>query len=751
MLEIHLHDHRQGIQPRQSVVGLKNGLPARSQHATALLHQASAVCCVLDDSVSVDQVERPFRKRQSLPVSDQKVGVQRPLSKVRLGEPDGRIGNVDTRDPSIVLRKPNQVGSCPAPDFQDPPTRVLGKRNQAQEMMQLVEMVLVEIRKKGRRTDRMFRDFQVVNSNVPVCANRCCGDLVIRRLSHRGNYNSESRRQNPEDGIQKTAFRMFRDLSRLSDIEHDLLVIGGGISGLIAAYDAAQRGLSVALIDRGDFGGATSFNHLKTVHGGLRYLQHGDISRMRRSVRERQTFARIAPHLVSPLAFLTPATGNLARSRAAYATAFAIDAWVGRDRNVGLRADLHLPAGRVISLEECRRLAPDLDLEGASGGALWYDYQMPIAERLTFAFALAAEAQGAVLANYVEALEPVVRENTLVGVSARDVEGRSAPFEIRARATLNAAGPWARTVMAACGLDRDVQLLKALNLVTSRQAAGPALVQSNPQGRALVLAPWHGRGLIGTGESDANYAPDDGHVDEIEMVRFVGEVNATFRHLNLRCDEVTMVHRGIVPALRRNGRLTLQGEAQVLDHGRDGLNGLVTMVSVKYTTARLLAERAVDVVFDKLGRPAMACRTNSAPLPGVPEEGADLVADLLRDQGNWLAASVAQHLVATHGSGSRAIVMLASQDHTLRVPVAPALPVLHAEIVHAARHEMARTLVDVVARRTMLGTAGHPGKVVAHACADTLARELRWTPTRMSAEIDALRTFYAPVTGMPPG
>jgi glycerol-3-phosphate dehydrogenase len=155
---------------------------------------------------------------------------------------------------------------------------------------------------------------------------------------------------------------MHRDLSRLTAIEHDLLVIGGGISGLIAAYDGAQRGLSVALIDRGDFGSATSFNHLKTIHGGLRYLQHGDVVRMRQSVLERQTFARIAPHLVSPLAFLTPATGTLARSRAAYATAFAIDAWIGRDRNMGVRSDLHLPAGRVISLAECRRLAPELDL-----------------------------------------------------------------------------------------------------------------------------------------------------------------------------------------------------------------------------------------------------------------------------------------------------------------------------------------------------------------------------------------------------
>jgi glycerol-3-phosphate dehydrogenase len=254
--------------------------------------------------------------------------------------------------------------------------------------------------------------------------------------------------------------------------------------------------------------------------------------------------------------------------------------------------------------------------------------------------------------------------------------------------------------------------------------------------------------LIGTSESAASYGPDDRGVDEQELAGFIGEVNATFPHLNLRNDEVTMVHRGIVPAVQRNGRLTLQGEAQILDHSRDGVQGLVTMVSVKYTTARLLAERAVDVVIGKLARPTVASRTSSVPLPGVPEEGSDLVADLLRDHGSWLESSVAQHLVATHGTGSVAVVALAAQDPTLRSRVAAAVPVLHAEIVHAARHEMACTLVDIVTRRTMLGTSGHPGKAIATTCAEILAREWRWNAARVAAEIDALRTFYEPVTGI---
>ena len=142
---------------------------------------------------------------------------------------------------------------------------------------------------------------------------------------------------------------MIRDLSRLASVEFDLLIIGGGIYGLAAAYDAAQRGLSVALVERADFGSATSFNHLKTLHGGLRYLQTADLRRMRESIRERRAFARIAPRFVAPLAFVTPTSNSLTRNPLAMKAAFALDAVVGSDRNDGLPPSHHLPPGRLIA------------------------------------------------------------------------------------------------------------------------------------------------------------------------------------------------------------------------------------------------------------------------------------------------------------------------------------------------------------------------------------------------------------------
>src|SRR5690349_538443 len=186
---------------------------------------------------------------------------------------------------------------------------------------------------------------------------------------------------------------MRRDLDRLIRPTFDLLVGGGGIHGLAPAYDAAQRGLTVAPDEGEGFGRGASFNNLRTVHGGLRSLQTGDLRKFRLSIRERRTFARIAPHLVEPLAFLLPTTRKLTRSRAAIGAAFLRDAAFGADRNRDLPPRLQLPRGRTLSRAECVAIDQLLEQQEITGGALWYDYQMPRTERLTLAFAHAAVDQ----------------------------------------------------------------------------------------------------------------------------------------------------------------------------------------------------------------------------------------------------------------------------------------------------------------------------------------------------------------------
>ena len=169
---------------------------------------------------------------------------------------------------------------------------------------------------------------------------------------------------------------MDRDLTQLANHKYDLIIIGGGIYGACVAWDATLRGLSVALVEKADFGHATSANSLKTIHGGLRYLQQLDIKRMRESIRERRTLMRIAPHLVHPLPCLMPTYGHLTKGRAVMALALKVNDLVSFDRNRLEDPQKHLPKGRVISRQECLQLLPNIVREGLTGGAVWHDAQV---------------------------------------------------------------------------------------------------------------------------------------------------------------------------------------------------------------------------------------------------------------------------------------------------------------------------------------------------------------------------------------
>jgi glycerol-3-phosphate dehydrogenase len=483
---------------------------------------------------------------------------------------------------------------------------------------------------------------------------------------------------------------VIRDLPRLAERKFDVLVVGGGIYGLTIAYDAAQRGLTVALIDRGDFGAATSFNHLKTIHGGLRYLQSADFQRMRESIRERRAFARIAPRWIAPLAFAMPTGASLTRSPIAMKVALALDAFISRDRNDGVDPSRRIPPGRIVTGAECQELFEGA-LPNAAAAAVWHDYQTVNGDRLTLAFALGAVAHGAMLANYTEAIEGLGRGGRLAGVRARDCLSGDT-LEVHARTVVNAAGPWASTLLDRAGQRGQWPLIKAMNFVTSRPARTTALVGATRAGRALVLLPWQGRTLVGTSESPDVRHPDDQEARHEEVNGFLADVNETFPALELKADDITLVHRGIVPAASANGRVSLLGHSRIIDHAHDGgIPGLISVVGVKYTTARAVAERTVNLILRKLHRTPVECRSADTILPGGGLDDRD--------------------------------------------PPDP--------IAHAVREEMAQTLSDVVIRRTGLGAAGYPGDATACDAAMRMQKLLGWTDDHMDKELAALKAFYA--------
>ena len=494
---------------------------------------------------------------------------------------------------------------------------------------------------------------------------------------------------------------MTRDPSRLTARTFDVLVVGGGIYGLTIAYDCAQRGLSVALIERGDFGSGASFNHLRTIHGGLRYLQTLDVARARESVIERRTFARVAPEALHLQPFVLPLSRSFTRGKTVLRAGFAVDRLVAFDRNRGVPAALRVPAGAVLSRAEAIERFPDLaaavsagaaGLSGPSamtGAAVWHDYVTTESDRLTLSFALAAAAHGARLANYVEATAPLVEFTRVAGVRAMDVASGRA-IEIRARLTVNAAGSGVNHWMDAAGAvgpdGRGVPMLKAMNLVTRREAGRAAIGGRAASGRNLFLVPWRNRALFGTWESEHVCDAATASVTEAEVTAFIAEINQAFPSLGLTLGDVTLVHRGLVPASFPAGagrRVAPERHERVYDR----LDGLMTVAGTKYTTARAVAQRVTDLVLEKLGRSPVPCRTATTPLP--------YKADV--------------------------------------------------ELVDAVRDEMVVTLADAIVRRTPLGALGFPGDAAVTHAAGIVGAELGWSAQRTQQEVHDVGRFYAPL------
>jgi glycerol-3-phosphate dehydrogenase len=536
---------------------------------------------------------------------------------------------------------------------------------------------------------------------------------------------------------------MIRTVSSLSARRFDVLVIGGGIHGLAIAYDAAQRGLATALVERGDFGSGSSFNHAKTVHGGLRSLQTGDVVKARFSIGERRALARMAPALVTPLGFMMGTTRKLTRSKTAMRAGFLLDAAIGADRNAGVEPYLRLPAGRVLGRDAYEGAFGANARAGVTGAACWSDYQMPESDRLTLAFAQAAAGHGAVLVNYAEATDAVVRDRRLSAVRIVDrLSGET--LEVEARVTVNAAGAACRPWMERFGARPQFPLLKAMNLVTNRPAGPVALSAPTSGGRLLLIMPWRGRMLVGTSHSDQPAAPDDARVFRTELRAFVDEVNSAFPALGLTEREVTLVHRGVVPAVRnRHGVLGLMGHHRVHDHEHDGVSGALSVAGVKYTTARGVAEQVVDLVSAKLGAATAPCRTARTRLPHWDFGTMASERDLARGEaGGIFDAECASGLVATHGAAWRAVADRCRLGPGLASRLVPDVAVPAAAVLHAIEHEMACTLADVVVRRLPLGAAGHPGDAVVAACGRLMADACGWTAERLRTEIDAVRDFY---------
>jgi glycerol-3-phosphate dehydrogenase len=537
----------------------------------------------------------------------------------------------------------------------------------------------------------------------------------------------------------------------LGTTRYDLLVIGGGAHGLFAAADAASRGLSVALIDKADFGGGVSWPDQRTIGGAFQSFREGQLGRSRRRIRERRAWARLAPHLLRPLPFLAGTYRWTRRSRTLAKAAFQVFDGLGRHRNAHVSPELHLPKARLESAAATRRLFPGVAEAGLTGGAIWYDYQARDPERLTWTVALAARREGAALANYVEAIG-AVREGAgrVGGAQVRDpLSGELG--EIRAAVTLVATTGGSQALLASMGVATgQVPVLRTMDVLLNRPARDIALVAPARSGRLLTAVPWHGYLLVGTHVSKR---PVDAHASvppDEAIDAFLGDVNDAFPSLGATRRDIRLLHHGLVPADVRGDRVERLAEPRIVRHARAGAAGLVSLTGAEYTMARWAAERAIDAVCAELGRGAGACRTGHFELPhaGIADVEGRLV-ETLREIRVELDRDVIDHLIRWYGTEASAVARHAA-GAGLVDRVSPGTPILAGAIAYAVEREAAVRLSDVVFRRTPIGSAGRPCAEALERVASIMGGRLGWTVERRAAELADLETDYRAITAAAP-
>jgi glycerol-3-phosphate dehydrogenase len=532
-------------------------------------------------------------------------------------------------------------------------------------------------------------------------------------------------------------------LAALAEDEFDLVVVGGGITGAGVALDAATRGFSVALVERADFASGTSSRSSKLVHGGLRYLQNFDLALVREALLERQLMVALAPHLVHPLPLVVPAFEGARPDRLMGVGLNLYDAMsVDRDRLRSRRNETESwspERHRIVSGEEVIELLPALAAREPTSGYLFYDCQTDDV-RLVLTVLGEAERFGTVCANRVDALSLIERDGRACGVRALDRESGE-ELEVCAASVVNATGVWADELNDDAELPR-IRPSRGTHILLRHEdlpLVGGAIVPAEG-GRTIFALPWLGRTLVGT--TDLDY---EGGLDHVrpsgEDIDYLLSAINTFFGTTFGAENLAGAYAGVRPLISSGDpkkSVDISRKAELYEAS----SGMLTITGGKLTTWRRMAKMTVDRLVERESRQA-PCRTHEIPLgQGIAVE------DLPRVEG--VPASSYAALAGRYGYAAREVLALAGANGDARQgraspgfgkpgelaqPIVPGLPDLLAEVALAARREQARSIGDVLLRRTRLGLLA-ARELPVERVGDVLARELHWSSERTAREVE---------------
>lgn len=517
-------------------------------------------------------------------------------------------------------------------------------------------------------------------------------------------------------------------------LDHDLIIVGGGINGAGIARDAALRGMRVCLVEQADFCNSTSRWSSRLIHGGLRYLEHAEFGLVRESLAERETLLAIAPHLVRPLPLLVPIYRGARRGR----TAIRAGMWLYDT----LSAGKSLPRHRMLDAGATLAATPGLQREGLLGAASYFDAQATFPERLVLENLLAAQAAGARLHSYARAERVLVEGGRIIGVQVAHLRTGTVAT-LRAPLVVNAAGPWVDRLLGSLPGRRPRPLIggsKGTHIVVDRlDGLGEAAcyAEAAADGRPFFIIPWNGLTLIGTTDIAFDGDPAAARADPAEIDYLLAETRRLFPAAGLVRGDIHYAYTGVrpLPAAAPGRNQAAITRRHHVRHHRLVARGLYSVIGGKLTTYRSLAEEVVDRLARKLPRDLRPCTTARELLPGAVADPAPLCGELVGHAG--LVPAAALRLVSLYGARAQAVADLARRTPALRREICPHRHALAAEVVFAFESEMAQTLADGLMRRTMLGLGADRGAGVLEAALEVGRAELGWSAARVEAERQA--------------
>jgi glycerol-3-phosphate dehydrogenase len=511
----------------------------------------------------------------------------------------------------------------------------------------------------------------------------------------------------------------------------DLIVIGGGITGAGVARDAALRGLSCLLLEKGDFASGVTSKSTRLIHGGLRYLANFEMDLVAESLRERAILRKQAPYLIHPMPILIPIYKGDPHGRAVLSLGIHLYDLLSHEKDI--------PHYFTSNRETTLGVEPRLNQKGLVCSALFYDHQILMPERLVIENVISARAAGAGLLNYCRADKIEETANGIV-VTAKDVlTGTIATF--RSRVLINAAGPWIDTVRQAGDIDRTKIIFptKGVHLVLPK-LSDQALFVTSRDGRMFFIIPFNACSLIGTTDTKYSGDLDEVHADQDDVDYLLTESRRILPKMNLTKEDILYTYAGIRPlAFSGGSESKISRKHRVIHEGR--YNRIITIAGGKLTTYRKMAKDVVDAACRVLEN-TTRCVTDKNPLPGglpvdydtyVKEEVPALSAH------HHVSPELVRHLIGFYGSRTGRVLELIVEDPALAETISPESRDIYAQVAYSIREEGARSLSDIILRRMHIGTTGSRGIHQAHTIAAIAARELQWNEDENHQQIEEFK------------